>query len=199
DHTERRAMPVLDDIRHGPNHEIRSPVLDSEALPLAAWYARPLNTDEACALQAAIHARLHHVRAAPRLTFAWLLWRLVARFWLGRSVEADRRNLPTAARDGREQALGVLVYGQLQMSRKLRGASEHLDAGFHALVPWLTATEYFRVLNRHERLSHLVLGPVPAPAQDLATLMLEAAVIRRLAGSVAQRPQRGASRSATAG
>lgn len=192
-------MLLTTDTRRDPASELGDPDPARHELRLSAWYARPLDPGAAAALLATAHAQLHRPRATLRPAFPWLLWRLVARFWLGRCVEADRRNLPAAARDGRDRALADLVYGQLLMSRKLERAPRYLEAGFHALVPWLTAREYLQVLRRHERLGDLVLRPSPSPPRDLETLLIEAAVIRRLAGPAPRRRRYHGSHCDTAG
>ncbi|MDE2089269.1 MAG: hypothetical protein KGJ12_04550, partial [Gammaproteobacteria bacterium] len=80
----------------------------------------------------------------------------------------------------RDQALVELVYGQLLMSRKLYGAMEHLTAGFARAANLFAPDEYFSVLKRHALLGHLSLSERPSAPQDLASLLTEAAVIRRL-------------------
>jgi hypothetical protein len=159
---------------------MRAPILDPREA-LGAWHAEPL-------VRAVAKVLLERARAAQRAcyrqghdAFTPRLQEMIARFWLGCPVETDYLSLIGVTR-GPQRALTELVHGQLLMSRKLEGARAVLDRGFGLAAPSLTAEEYLSVLARHERLAYLPLGPRPAPAQGLAGLLTEAAVIRRLRG-----------------
>lgn len=149
-------------------------------LPLGAWYAEPVAPEQAAAMLERSRAALRQAYFSGQDAFGLRLREMIARFWLGRPVEADHLSLVGTATGVRERALAELVYGQLLMSRKLAGAMERLDAGFALAVPLLAPADYFALLKRHDLLRHLPLSTQPAPAQDLASLLAEAAVIRRL-------------------
>lgn len=159
--------------------------------PLDGWFAAPLAPEHAAAKLAQVQAerRRGGIEACP---LGCQLRELVARFWLGRPVQAQYAALARSRKDPECRALTELAYGQLLVSRKLSGATAHLERGFELAGPLLSAEGYFRVYRRHQLLAYLVLGPLPAPPQDLASLLREAAVIRRLQGGV-----RGQSRPAT--
>ncbi|GEM_PF-509727 len=160
---------------------LRLPECAPERVPLGAWFALPLSREEAEALAAAARRAANPRRDAAYATDLPRLAALIAAFWRGGRARDEYRSLRATARAPRMRALVDLVYGQLLISRRLRGAHVHLQAGFHAAVPWLGAAEYFRVLQRHECLGHLVLGDEPAPPACLAELLREARVVRMLA------------------
>ena len=75
-----------------------------------------------------------------------------------------------------------LIHGQLLASRKLCGAQRHLENGFDLADDHLPPAAYFALLRRHEQLAWLPCHEQPSPAQGLAELLAEAAVIRKLEG-----------------
>jgi len=152
------------------------------------WYAEPLNEAEAEALLAEAGAALHAGRHRGDDAFPWRLRELVARWWLQRPVASYFQTLRADAGDDRQRALVELVYGQLLMSRRLRGALEHLQAGFVVAAHLLAPGDYFRLLKRHQRLARLPLGERPAPPRGLQDLLREADVIARLEGPQSLRP-----------
>lgn len=160
---------------------LRLPTCAPERVPLGAWFALPLSGAEAEGLAAAARRAANPRRDTGDATDLPRLAALIAVFWRGGRARDEYRSLRATARAPRMRALVDLVYGQLLISRRLRGARVHLQAGFHAAVPWLGAAEYFRVLQRHESLGHLVLGEAPAPPARLAELLREARVVRMLA------------------
>jgi hypothetical protein len=103
---------------------------------------------------------------------------MIARHWLGDDIDSDYRNLDLS--DRRAIALVELVYGQLLMSKKLKGAMHHLDVGFELATELMQAGEYFLLRERHRLLAHLPLSERPSAPQDLRTLLTEARVIERL-------------------
>lgn len=162
-----------------------SQLLSSAAtLPLAGWYAQPLTAAAAAALQAEAARQVQSILtegtapASTRLPAARLA-ELIAGFWLNRAVALDYRSL-IATYPPQSSALIELVYGQLLISCKLKGAFDHLARGFALAVPRLAPADYFVLLRRHELLRALSLHEQPSPAQTLADLLTEARVIRRL-------------------
>ena len=79
-----------------------------------------------------------------------------------------------------EGALLELVFGQWLACRKLLPAMRHLEDGFRLAAPILASTDYFCLLNRHERLAWLSLSRHAISPQDLPSLLIEAAVTERL-------------------
>ncbi|MFA7387282.1 MAG: hypothetical protein WCZ87_06430 [Thiohalobacteraceae bacterium] len=154
--------------------------------PVAGWYATPLSVEAAESLGAQARQALQRALAGRRSLFAPQLAELIAGFWLGRDIALDYRSLQATLRSDRA-ALAELVYGQLLMSRKLLGASEHLRQGFRRAVTRLAPAEYLALLRRHDLLEVLVLTSRPAAPQPLAELLREAGVIRRLERGSARR------------
>lgn len=155
---------------------------DEAQLPLGHWYAEPLTHAVAEAqLRQAQHLQHQAHRARSRCS-ACPFHELIARFWLGRSIDVLTAQLSHAGNPPRRRALTELVRGQLLMSRRLDGAMERLRNGFYLAGPYLQAVEYFQILKRHELLAYLPLGHRPAPAQGLAALLREAQVIQQLQG-----------------
>lgn len=165
-------------------------IVDEQQLSLSAWYAEPLDEDQALALLAQAQREQHRAHRQRSSCSACPFQELMARFWLGRSTDALYEQLVHAGNAVRRQALAELITGQLLMSRRLRGAMERLRSGFFLAGPHLHAAEYFQLLKRHELLALLPLRAQPVPAQGLEALLREARVIRQLRG----RPAAGVSR-----
>lgn len=147
---------------------------------LATWYGEPPGAAVARLIYDRAQQELQQRLCLNRGAFPLHVLQLACEFWR-RAEGASRYETLAAAVDGRrEQALLELVYGQLLMSRKLRPANAHLTLGFELAAPWLASVSYFELLRRHEMLACLRLTDRPAPAQGLAGLLSEAAVIRRL-------------------
>ena len=157
-------------------------------LPLAGWYAEPMDTAQAAALERQAGACLRRPRAGAAPLPCRLQW-LVARFWRGRDIGAEADNLLAVTREARARALVFLVHGQLLASVRRAGAMERLDQGFALAANLLEADAYFRVLRRHETLRVLPWHAVAATPQGLDALLREAAVIRRLRGPGDVRPR----------
>ena len=147
---------------------------------LSTWYGEPPGAAVAALLCNRAQRELQQRLCLNRRAFPLHVLQLVCDFWR-RADGTSRYETLAAVVDGRrEQALLELVYGQLLMSRKLRPACAHLALGFELAAPWLASVSYFELLRRHETLACLRLTDRPAPAQGLAALLSEAAVIRRL-------------------
>jgi hypothetical protein len=155
---------------------------------LATWYAIPLESEPAMLLRDQARDRLRAAYAAGQRDFPAQLAELVARFWLGRTLESEIQNLLAVLDSERERALLALVYGQLRLACKQQGAWRYLDRGFNEAANLLEADEYFQVLKRHERLRRLPLHESPAAPQLLRTLLAEAELINRLEGPRLSRP-----------
>lgn len=155
---------------------------------LSAWYAVPLDAGAAEALAAQSRQSLRACYGNGADGFRFQLQQAIARYWLGREVEPDIRNLLATEKDPVRRALVALVYGQLLVSCKRAGAWEYLDRGFGGAANRLPPDDYFAVLKRHERLRRLALSPRGAPGQPLDALLAEAEVIRRLQGDQPERP-----------
>lgn len=125
----------------------------------------------------------------------------VARFWLTPKPGAEHLFLPLTPQSSDQAALRLLLEGQLLMSRKLRPAIARLDDGFRQGAKSMSAADYLAVMNRHNRLRNLVLGPEPSPPATLTELLAEAAVIEKLEKSQPQGRRKGLSsdRSDTVG
>lgn len=147
---------------------------------LAAWYADPLASDVVEALRSSAVKTLQSRWRADAACFRLRVLQLACRFWLGEAVTPEYGQLLGLASDGYEQALLELVYGQLLVSCKYRQAHQHLDRGFALAACQLDSADYFCLVRRHELLKFLSLPDTPSPPQTLASLLAEAAVIRRL-------------------
>jgi len=157
-------------------------------LALGAWHANPLDHAQAEALGARAWAARQAAHRTGHRCFPCHVQEMIARFWRGDAVAADYRALIKAADYRYERALVKLVYGQLLLSRRLKGAIAHLDAGFAEAAPLFGAAEYFTVWRRHGLLVYLPLFDTARPPHHLDDLLTEATVIRRLRGASATRP-----------
>ncbi len=151
-------------------------------LPLAAWYAEPLEPDQAAALLDAVDA-CHTGTHDP---YTLELYRLIARWWQGKEIGPDIQRLQ---RVYPHAGLTRLVHGQLLMSRKLQGAQALLDTALHELAGALSPRDYLELLRRHQLLSRLHLSVRPSPPASLKALLSEAAAIAALEGP--RRPRTG--------
>jgi len=158
-------------------------------LPLAGWYAEPLEARHAEALLVQARGHVRQAYAGGSCAFGGLLQQLIARFWLGRGIEQEAASLLATAQPVRERALVELVHGQLLLSVRQRAAPAHLAAGFRLAADLLSPQDYFILLKRHEWLHALPLQIRPLAAQGLQQLLIEAGVIRRLRGSRGERPR----------
>jgi hypothetical protein len=156
--------------------------------PLALWHADPLDAEAARALLAAAeHGRWRGNRR--RRCRICLLQELIARHWLGEEIGALYRQVaPRLSRSAHGHALLELITGQLLLSRRLHGAQQHLDHGFHLASRLFTPADYLAVLNRHQQLARLPLSATALPAASLAELLTTAKVVERMEGG-ASRPR----------
>jgi hypothetical protein len=104
---------------------------------------------------------------------------MICHHWLPSGSALDYRQLSALACDDSERALVELVYGQLLISGKRSPARQHLARGFSLAARHLD-TDYLLLLRRHALLEYLPLSESPVVAQDLQSLLKEAAVISRL-------------------
>jgi hypothetical protein len=154
----------------------------SGLLPLHEWHVKSLTESEAHAWlqQAQQSQRIAHLAGTSAVTER--VRELVARFWLGRPIYLQYLSMRAAAQTRYERALAELVYGQLLLTLRLKGAFEHLDRGLHDARDLLATRDYCTLVRRHELLRYLPLGDEPRPPQDLSALLAEATVIKRLVG-----------------
>lgn len=171
------ADAFIIDIAHWPEPEP----------PLAGWYGQPMTQAQAEALDRLARECLRRRSVTPPLRCR-LQW-LIARFWRGQEVAGEVENLLAVADGPRTRALVLLVHGQLLAAVRRQGALARLDAGFALAADLLDPEDYFLVLKRHAALRDLAWHDLPASPQDLATLLREAAVIRRLRGPGEPRPR----------
>jgi hypothetical protein len=152
---------------------------------LGRWYGDPLSVEVAQAMLGRAHAALQasYRRGADGLDCH--IQMMIAHYWVGDAIDSDYRNLVVS--DRRAIALVELVYGQLLMSKKLKGAMDHLDAGFEHATELVEASEYFSLRERHRLLAHIPLSERPSLPRDLSSLLTEASVIERLKIANSQR------------
>jgi hypothetical protein len=152
---------------------------DDSGDPLAQWQAEPLAAEVARAQLAALPPQSGGFAGQLRL--------LALRWWAQEPAEGLFETVRASSAYRPEQAaLWALTWGQLHLACRLEGAWTHLDAGFRLASPLLVADDYFRVLQRHQRLRPLVLLPERQPGLTLAELLAVAQVTARLTG----RPRR---------
>lgn len=155
---------------------------------LGAWHAEPLNAAAAQALLARAQQRNYRGQRQRRCRTC-VLQELIARYWLGEEINALYRHaLPLLQRSAHGRALLEIITGQLLLSRRLNGARQHLDNGFHRASRLFTPSAYLAVLNRQQQLAPLPLSETPLPAATLAELLTTAQVIARMEGG-RRRPQ----------
>lgn len=155
-------------------------LLESDPVPLSAWYGDPLPAAQAEALLERAGEVEQSCLRTGLSCFQPQLLALVCRARLedGPSWMFEQLALPATTRH--ERSLLALVLGQLLASRKLTPAMSYLQDGFRLAAPLLEASEYLEVLRRHELLEYLPWSDRPKPQQRLYTLLREAAVICRL-------------------
>lgn len=147
---------------------------------LSKWYADPLNTDEARQQLQEVRSKLMHAHEQNYQSLR--IQEVIARFWLDRDISGDIDNLQATCKDEHCRALIKLIYGQLLISRKLKGGLEYLQQGFKQATNLFPAADYLEVMRRHERLNNLQLTEKPAKPQALQDLLIEADVIKKLKG-----------------
>lgn len=145
---------------------------------LSDWYAQPLTVQEAAERLASIRAQRKQNSSASSLRIE----EIIARFWLGRDIKGDVDNYLADCEIESNEALITLVYGQLLMSRKCKGAMDYLHAGLRMASRHFQDAAYLEVMRRHELLNFIVLSNQPSRALTLQELLREAAVIKKLKG-----------------
>jgi hypothetical protein len=158
-------------------------LLKSARPSLTGWYADPLTVPAARALLDRIHRRLRSRLCNDGRCFPLHVLRMICQHWLLSDSTLDYRQLSVLACDDSEHSLVELVYGQLLISGKRLPARQHLARGFSLAARHLDTVDYVLLLRRHELLDYLPLTESPVLAQDLRSLLKEAAVISRLQGS----------------
>ena len=150
---------------------------------LTGWYADPIAVPAALALLDRTQRRLQARLCRGGRCFPLHVLRMICHHWLPSGSALDHGQLSALASDDRERALVELVYGQLLISGKRLPARQHLARGFSLAARQLDTVDYFMLLRRHELLNCLPLSGSPVVAQDLSSLLKEAAVIARLQGN----------------
>lgn len=162
------------------NFAMRTPPFVS----LGRWYATPLSPEQARQLLARVEAKERiRLRRASSCT-ACRLVKLIARYWLGECIDADYQAMIARFQkrhSPRARVLLELIYGQLLLARRRRGALPHLERAFAEGRHLFAPGDYFTVLKRHALFRRL---PVEAdgPALSLEELLVTARVIERLQG-----------------
>jgi hypothetical protein len=162
-------------------------LLSDNTLSLADWYGEPLCVTQAEYWVGQLQSLSRHSPGPAQLRFRDRLAELVARYWSGRDAEMSYHSLAAVAHDDFECALLELCYGQLLLARKQKPARKHLDSGFSRAAHLLSASDYFRVMKRHQALAVLPLSGNAAEPSALDALLKEAAVIEKLIGPGPQR------------
>jgi hypothetical protein len=155
--------------------------------PLSGWYGDPMDASSARALLDCAERRLRSCLCRGGCCFPLYVLRMICHHWLQSDSVLEYRQLSMLARDDGERALLELVYGQLLISGRRPDAREHLARGFSLAARRLHAADYFVLLRRHELLEYLPLPEIPTVAQDLGSLLKQAAVIKRLRGGERKR------------
>lgn len=149
-------------------------------LLLTQWHAQPLSKPEALDLQQRARQREKYHAASRQSCFITSLMHLIADWWLEPESHHDLERVFVYATSRRQQALCHLVTGQLLISRKMVGATTHLDKGLKLADGLIKADDYFTLYNRHETLRYLSLSKPGQAGRQLESLLNEARVIQRL-------------------
>lgn len=150
---------------------------------LGLWHGDPLGTPAAQTLLARAQQRQRRGHRQRRCR-SCVLQELIARYWLGEEIgPLYRHALPLLQGSAHGRALLEIITGQLLLSRRLNGARQHLEEGFHRASRLFTPSDYLAVLKRQQQLSYLPLGDTALPAAPLSELLTTAQVIERMAGS----------------
>ncbi len=150
------------------------------SLILAQWHASPLNRQQAQALLQDTHQKRKKAILAGEQCWFCQINEFIANFWLGKAVQNNFERVVRTDVEQRQLALLLLTYGQLLIACKLNSAFEYLDQGLLQAADFLSPTDYFKVINRHELLSILPLFANARTAANLLTLENEANILSRL-------------------
>jgi hypothetical protein len=151
---------------------------------LMLWYPAAVEPARAALVWERAQRMLRDAPLSGVSRFPGRVLETVSRFWLDKPIELHYLEMRAIAADARERAIAELVYGQLLITCRLRASLSHLAAAVEQGRGLLTTQDYFALLRRHALLGSLYLGDEPRPPQDLSSLLLEAAVIRRLKGAI---------------
>lgn len=149
----------------------------SNAYDLSAWYAQPLEFDDAKNKYDELQLLRKSDSSSPHR-----IEEIILRYWMSRDIEGDIKNYTATCHSETGQALITMIYGQLLMSQKRIGAMDYLNEGFRLASSFFQGASYFDVMRRHEQLGFIVLSPRPAKAMLLEDLLREAAIIKKLRG-----------------
>jgi hypothetical protein len=158
-------------------------LLKSAQPSLTGWYADPIAAADAQALLDRAQRRLRSRLCRGARCFPLYVLKMICHHWLQYDSALDYRQLSSQACDDSERSRGELVYGQLLISGRRLPARQHLARGFSLAARHLDTVDYLLLLRRHDLLEYLPLSVSPVVAQDLRSLLKEAAVIRRLRGN----------------
>ncbi|VAW81313.1 hypothetical protein MNBD_GAMMA12-1514 [hydrothermal vent metagenome] len=147
---------------------------------LAQWHASPLDRSQAQVLLRETHQKRKEAILTGEQCWFCQTNEFIANYWLGKVANNSFEWLVRTHSEQRQRALLLLSYGQLLLSCKLNFAFEYLDQGLIQAADFLSPTDYFRVINRHELLSILPLFTDARTAADLPMLENEAKILSRL-------------------
>lgn len=157
---------------------------------LARWYAEPLSPEEAETLLAFAEKReQERLKRFARSHLSPLL-KLIAMHWLGEPTMGHFHHL-TSQRSASTHAeiLKRLIYGQLLMSTRTKGAMDYLDDAFHRVRLLLRPEDYFILMKRHQVLRNIPLSGGAAKGETLEGLLKTGAVIGRMEETQGKRPE----------
>ena len=156
---------------------------------LTLWYPAAIDPARAALVWDLAQRMLKEARLSGASPFPGRVLEIVSRFWLDKPIELHYLEMRAIAADARERAIAELVYGQLLITCRLRVSLLHLAAAVEQARGLLKTQDYFALLRRHDLLGSLYLGDEPRQPQDLSSLLLEAAVIRRLKEAIRDGPR----------
>ena len=149
-------------------------------MSLNLWYGDPLTKYQAEQLLQFSLEKRKQALFDGQDCFSYQIKEMIARFFLNLNINVEHKTLVHSMQDEQKIALIELVFGQLLMSRKLDNAPTHLKSGFSIAQKYVSPADYFSVAKRHELLDRLKLGKKPSEAKTLASLLIEASIIKQL-------------------
>lgn len=155
-------------------------LLAQQPASLCGWFGDPLQPGDAAALLDRTRRKLRADLAAGRDVSQLQVLERLCHAWLDSEPEQTGEQLAAAARTDHARGLALLVEGQLLCARKLQGAMDYLERGFHHAAGLLPPADYFALVRRHERLAFLPFSDRPAEPLPLPALLKEADVVARL-------------------
>lgn len=148
---------------------------------LVQWYGTPLSRQDAQTLAHTAGQRLDRWSSRGKVSFAAIMMQTIADWWLNNANTLCLTRGIHYATSKRKLACYHLIVGQLLMSCKMQMAFDYLDMGLRHADGLINATDYFTLYNRHEELRFLPLFTTRQRPHDLAELLNESRVIRKLA------------------